>query len=70
MRKKITILLTSLLLTSSLNLQAQEYDSQRVNAEAATGSSYHAVAISMAFWGILLTGGITALLLTIKTSHS
>ncbi|OGN59422.1 MAG: hypothetical protein A3F40_02665 [Chlamydiae bacterium RIFCSPHIGHO2_12_FULL_27_8] len=70
MKKLVFSIVLPILCLSSINLNANDtYVTQR-RANAATTSSFNATAISMAFWGLLIAGGITAILLTVNTSHS
>ena len=70
MKKKLLSFLLILTFTSAtIKLRAQNPESQRIQAEAATSSSYHATALSMVIWGVLIAGGIAAIVL-LNHSHS
>lgn len=73
MRKKIiSIILIICFSLFSTNIYAQNNESERIKADAAAAGSYHATAISMVFWGLLLVSGfaVAAILIDSSTSHS
>jgi len=70
MKKKYitTILIVCFSLFSSTTYSQNE--SERIKADAAAAGSYHATAVSMVFWGVLLVAGIAAAAILINSSHS
>ena len=70
MRKKaISTILIICFCFFSTKTEAQNAESSRINAEAAAAGSYHATAISMVFWGVLLVAGMSVAAILIS-SHS
>ncbi|MFQ5441054.1 MAG: hypothetical protein ACE5DL_06290 [Nitrosopumilaceae archaeon] len=73
MRKKIIpIVLTICFTFFSTHLYAENKQTTKAKADAAAAGSYHATAVSMVFWGVLLASGIAAaaILVDASTSHS
>jgi hypothetical protein len=52
----------------STNVCANESD--RIKADAAAAGSYHASAVSMAFWGLLIIAGIAVAVVLIESSSA
>jgi len=74
-KKLLTIILITCFCLFSIKPSAQNTESTRINAEAASAGSYHSTAISMVFWGVLLVAGmgIAAILIdssTAQTAHT
>ncbi|MFA6118660.1 MAG: hypothetical protein WCT85_00040 [Parachlamydiales bacterium] len=71
-KKFITATLIICFSLFSTQVYAQSEKSDRINAEASAASSYHATAISMVFWGVLIIAGIAvaAILIESSSSHS
>jgi len=71
MKKKfISIILVFCFVSFSTNVQAQNSESDRIRADAAASGSYHATAISMVFWGLLLVTGIAIAAVLIDSASS
>ena len=70
--KYISIFLVFSFLLFSSRAEAVSAESQRVKAEGAAASSYHAVGISMVFWGVILVAGmaVAAILINSSSAHS
>lgn len=70
MKKFITKLLIICFSLFAVNSYASESD--RIKADASAAGSYHATAVSMVFWGVLIIAGIAvaAILIESSSAHS
>jgi hypothetical protein len=76
MRKKIISIILAVCFmffsinTYAQNTYAQDEDSEKIQANAAAAGTYHATAVSMAFWGVALVAGIAVAAILIDSSHA
>jgi len=68
MKKIISIFL--IFSFSFFSLYAEEENCEKIQAKAAEAGIYHAAAISMVFWGVLLVAGFAVATILIKSSSS